>query len=81
MHAVRYRRDGLLLQVCVSLRVQTGPMSVNAYSNQTWNSAHFATERPNDPGIQRPGDPVDPVSLFYNELQMSSYVLGCAKNF
>jgi len=29
---------------------------------------------PSDPGIQRPGDPVDPVTLFYNELQMSKYV-------
>jgi len=27
-----------------------------------------------DPGIQGPGDPVDPVTLFYNELQMSTYV-------
>jgi len=27
-----------------------------------------------DPGIQRPGDQVDPVALFYNELQMSTYV-------
>ena len=25
-----------------------------------------------DPGIQRSGDPVDPVTLFYNELQMST---------
>ena len=24
--------------------------------------------------IQRPGDPVDPVTVFYNELQMSTYV-------
>ena len=31
------------------------------------------TQRPSDPGIQRPGDPVDPVTLFYNELQMSTY--------
>jgi len=38
----------------------------------TWS--HFVTQRPSDPGIQRPGDPVDPVTLFYNELQMSSYV-------
>jgi len=30
--------------------------------------------RPSDQGIQRPGDPVDPVTLFYNELQMSTYV-------
>ena len=29
---------------------------------------------PSDPGIQRPGDPVDPVTLFYNELQMLTYV-------
>jgi len=32
------------------------------------------TQRPSDPGIQRPGDPVDPVTLLYNELQMSTYV-------
>ena len=36
--------------------------------------SHFVTQRPSDPGIQRPGDPVDPVILFYNELQMSTYV-------
>ena len=23
--------------------------------------SHFVTQRPSDPGIQRPGDPVDPV--------------------
>jgi len=32
------------------------------------------TQRPSDPGIQQPGDPVDPVTLFYNELQISTYV-------
>jgi len=36
--------------------------------------SHFVTQRPSDPGIQRPGKPVDPVTLFYNELQMSTYV-------
>ena len=35
---------------------------------------HFVTQRPSDLGIQRPGDPVDPVTLFYNERQMSTYV-------
>ena len=35
---------------------------------------HILWVRPSDPGIQRPGDPVDPVTLFYNELQMSTYV-------
>jgi len=30
--------------------------------------SHFVTQRPSDPGIQRPGDPVDPVTLFYNEV-------------
>jgi len=34
----------------------------------------FVTQRTSDPGIQRPGDPVDPVTLFYNELQMWTYV-------
>jgi len=34
---------------------------------------------PSDPGIQRPGDPVDPVTLFYNELQMSTKL--CAMRF
>jgi len=29
---------------------------------------------PSDSGIQWPGDPVDPVTLFCNELQMSTYV-------
>ena len=29
---------------------------------------------PSDPGIQRPGDPVDSVTMFYSELQMSTYV-------
>jgi len=36
--------------------------------------SHFVTQRLSDPGIQRPGDPVDPVTLFYNELQMLTYV-------
>jgi len=36
---------------------------------QTWNWVAFCY-----PGIQRPGDPVDPVTLFYNELQLSTYV-------
>jgi len=36
--------------------------------------SHFVTQRPSDPGIQRPGNPVDPVTLFYNELRMSTYV-------
>ena len=36
--------------------------------------SHFVTQRPSEPGIQRPGDPVDPVTLFYNELQMLTYV-------
>jgi len=34
----------------------------------------FVTQRPSDPEIQRPGDPVDPVTLFYSKLQMSTYV-------
>ena len=38
----------------------------------TWS--HFVTQRPSDPRIQRPGHPVDPVTLSYNELQMSTYV-------
>jgi len=38
----------------------------------------FVTQRRSDPGIQRSGDPVDPVILFYSELQMSTYVYGCA---
>ena len=36
--------------------------------------SQFVTQRPSNPGIQRPGDRVDPVTLFYNELQMSTYV-------
>jgi len=44
-------------------------------TNRDGTGSHFVTQRPSDPGIQRPGDPVDPVTLFYNELQMSTYVL------
>jgi len=36
--------------------------------------SHFVTQRPSDLGIQRPGDPVDPVTLLYNKLQISTYV-------
>jgi len=43
--------------------------------NRRGTGSHFVTQRPSDPGIQRPGDPVYPVTLFYyNELQMSTYV-------
>ena len=31
-------------------------------------------QRSSDSGIQRPGDPVDPVTLFCNQLKMSTYV-------
>jgi len=33
--------------------------------------SYFVTQRLSDPEIQKPGDSVDPVTLFYNELQMS----------
>ena len=36
--------------------------------------SHFVIQRPSDSRIQRPGDPVDLVTLFYNELQMSTHV-------
>jgi len=36
--------------------------------------SHFVTQRPSDLGIQRPGDPFDPVTLLYNKLQISTYV-------
>jgi len=36
--------------------------------------SYFVTKRASDPGIQRPGDPVDPAIMFYNKLQMSTYV-------
>ena len=41
--------------------------------------SHFVTQRPSDPGIQRLGDPVDPVTVLYNK-KMSTYVLGCDKS-
>ena len=39
----------------------------DAYSATEMELGHILW--PSDPGIQRPGDPVDPVTLFYNELQ------------
>ena len=47
---------------CVDVRTRHG------------TGSHFVTQRHSYPRIQRPGDPVDPVTLFYNELQMSTYV-------
>jgi len=42
---------------------------------QTWNWVTYCDPATHsDPGIQRPGDQVDPVTPFYNELQMSTYV-------
>jgi len=38
------------------------------------NNGGIGWTRHYDPGIQRPRDPDDPVTLFYNELQMSTYV-------
>jgi len=46
---------------------------------QTGTGSHFVTQRPSAPRIQRPGDPVDPVTLFYNELQMLT--LCCRQTF
>jgi len=51
-----------------------GVAAFGTRSHQRWNWVTKLTQRPSDPGIQRPGDPVDPVTLFYNELQMSTYV-------
>ena len=74
--AAAYCHRSVSLSVC-----RPGPSLSMRIAIRHGTRSHFATQRPNDPGIQRPGDPVDPVTLFYNELQMSSYVLGCAKNF
>ena len=49
-------------------------LSVSACVRARVLARHFVTQRLSDPGIKRPGDPVDPVTLFYNELQMSTYV-------
>jgi len=38
-------------------------------------------QRPSYPGIQRPGNPVDPVTLFYNELQMSTVVISAFQRY
>jgi len=47
---------------------------LSTVSCQTWNWVTFVTQRPSHPGIRRRGNPVDSVTLFYNELQMSTYV-------
>ena len=69
---------------CYGGRADTGPTEGRRPSWRAVDKArvcirhgtgsHFVTQRPNDPEIQRPGDPADPVTLFYNELQMSTYV-------
>ena len=47
----------------------TTPRRQRCGVHQRWHWVTFC-----DPGIQRPGHPVDPVTLFYNELQMLTYV-------
>ena len=44
--------------------------AIDAAHLQVYNAD--GTGSPSDPRIQRPGDPVDPVIVFYNELQMST---------
>ena len=62
--------------VCLFVRTLNGkwfePSTPVEISHGT--GSYFVIQRPSDPGIQRPGDPVDLVTLFYNELQMSTYV-------
>jgi len=53
-------------------RGQTDKQTDRQTDSRDGTALHFVTQRPSDPGIQRPGDPVDPVTLFYNELQMST---------
>ena len=68
-HLVIPEKGQLNVCVCVCVRA-----CVLTYHISHGTGSHFVTQRPSDPGIQRPGDPVDPVTLFYNELQMSTYV-------
>jgi len=46
---VEFDRYCVCVRACVRARHGTG--------------SHFVTQRPSDPGIQRPGDPVDPVTV------------------
>jgi len=55
-------------------RWSISPAGRATVANRDGTGSHFVTQRPSDPGIQRPGDLVDPVTLCYNELQMSTYV-------
>ena len=66
------------LSVCRCVRAQAEAFSGRLLvCSRRGTGSHFVTQRPSDPRIQRPKDPVDPVvTLFYNELQMSTYVAG-----
>ena len=65
-----------MLMVCrgVSQWIHTDLPTKSALQTRHGTRSHFVTQRPSDPEIQRPGDPVDTVTLFYSELQMSTYV-------
>jgi len=56
------------------LGIQRFGVVVGRMAARRGTGSHFVTQRPSDAGIQRPGDPVDPVTLFYNERQMSTVV-------
>ena len=57
-----------------SWQTQLEPMHLdNPTIHQRWNWLTFCDPATQWPSDQRPGDPVDPVTLFYNELQMLTY--------
>jgi len=58
----------------VGIRIALAERRATCRPTRHGTGSYFVTQRPSDPRIQRPGDPVDPVTLFYNELQMSTYV-------
>jgi len=43
--------------------------------NRDGTGSHSVNQRPSDPGIQRHGDPVDPVTPFYNERKYRAMTL------
>ena len=73
--AARVQRSHVLRRRCqqqvATLMTANGRIAAAAGQNlftRDGTRSHFVTQRPSDAGIQRPGDPVDPVTLFYNEL-------------
>ena len=64
-----------------SCAVKEALQSGHSVRTRDGTGSHFVTQRPSDPGIQRPGDPDDPVTLFSKWRLMCEEVFSVQRIF